>query len=196
MKHSPTIITGDTLVSYLPSTFSHEEKLASIKLVEDIRRAVMRRLPISFSYNGESRIVIPANLFLQDKTWTRVSNITHPVSWYPNKMTVESRGARKAIGFDALQVLDKNWAEEAWKTFHIDRVDNLRLLTLREVEKAFPYLNDEDYMTTPSEPPEWHVRNWNWWFRRFIVERTDGRYDLRVPDTFFRSDLQSEEKSI
>ena len=196
MKHSPTTITGDTLVSYLPSSFWHEEKLASIRLVEDIRRAVMRSLPIGFSYNGESRIAIPANLFLQDKTGTRVTEIRHPVTGYPNKMTVETRWARKAIGFDALQVLDKSGAEDAWKTFHIDRVDNLRLLILQEVEKAFPHLNDEDYMTTPSEPPEWHVRNWNWWFRRFMVEREDGRYDLRVPDTFFGSDLHSEEKSI
>lgn len=196
MKNTSSAITGDTLVSYLPGTFWHEEKLASIKLVEDIRRAVMRRLPIGFSYNGESRIAIPANLFLQDKTGTRITEIRHPITGYPNKMTVETRGARKAIWFDALQVLDKNGAEEAWKTFHIDRVDNLRLLTLREVKKKFPYLNDEDYMTTPTEAPEWHVRNWNWWFRRFIVERTDGRYDMRVPETIHTIDLQSEEKSI
>ncbi|MFZ2256085.1 MAG: hypothetical protein WAW59_01155 [Patescibacteria group bacterium] len=50
--------------------------------------------------------------------------------------------------------MDKSGAEDAWKSFHIDRVDNLRLLTLREIEKTFPYLNDEDYMTTATEPPE------------------------------------------
>lgn len=196
MKNTSSAITGDTLVSYLPNTFPHEQKLASIGLTQDVRYAVTKRLPIGLSYNGERRIVIPANLFLQNKTGTRITEIRHPITGYPNKMTVETRGARRAIGFDAFQVLDKKGAEEAWKTFHIDRVDNLRLLTLREIEKAFPYLNDEDYMTTASEPLEWHVRNWNWWFRRFIVERTDGRYDLRVPETFYRENLQSEEKSI
>lgn len=196
MQHTSAIITGDTLVGYLPSTFSHEEKLQSIQLVEATRRAIMRKLPIGFSYNGESRVVIPANLYLQDRTGTRITEIRHPVTGYPNKMTVETRGARKAIWFDALQVLDKSGAEDAWKSFHIDRVDNLRLLTLREIEKTFPYLNDEDYMTTATEPPEWHVKNWNYWFRKFMVEREDGRYDLRVPDTFFRVDLQSDEKSI
>lgn len=154
MKNTSSTITGDTLVSYLPNSYSHEQKLASIALTQDVRYAVTKRLPIGLSYNNEPRIVIPANLFLQNKTGTRVTEIRHPITGYPNKMTVETRGARRAIGFDALQVLDKNGAEDAWKTFHIDRVDNLRLLTLREVEKTFPYLNDEDYMTTASEPLE------------------------------------------
>lgn len=193
--NSRYIITGDTLISYLPSTFSHEQKLSSIKLVEDIRWAIMRKLPIGFSYNGDSRIVIPASLYLQDKTWTRVTNITHPVNWYPNKMTVETRWARKAVWFDALQVLDKSGAEDQWKSFHIDKVDNLRALSIREIEKIFPYLNDDDYMTTPTESPEWFVKNWNYWFRRIMTER-EGRYDLRVPETFYRENLQSEEKSI
>jgi hypothetical protein len=130
MKNTSHTITGDTLVSYLPSTFSHEQKIASIGLTQDVRYAVTKRLPIGLNYNGEKRIVIPANLFLQDKTGTRVTEIRHPITGYPNKMTVETRGARKAVGFDVLQVLDKNGAEDAWKTFHIDRVDNLRLLTL------------------------------------------------------------------
>lgn len=97
MQHTSAIITGDTLVGYLPSTFSHEEKLQSIQLVEATRRAIMRKLPIGFSYNGESRVVIPANLYLQDRTGTRITEIRHPITGYPNKMTVETRGARKAI---------------------------------------------------------------------------------------------------
>lgn len=196
MKNTSPVITGDTLVSYLPSTFSYEQKLASIRLVEDIRSTIIRKLPIGLIYNNEPRIITPANLFLQNKTGTRITEIRHPITRYPNKMTIETRSARRAIWFDALQVLDKNGAKDAWKTFHIDRIDNLRLLTLREIEKTFPYLNGKDYMITASEPLEWHVRNWNWWFRRFIIERTDSRYDLHIPENFYRENLQSEEKSI
>ena len=195
MNHFP-IITGETLMQYIPAHRTHEEKLQHIQLTEAVRRAVIQKLPIGISYSGDHRIVVPANLYLQDKTKGTLTSITHPVTGYPNKMTVETRWARKAIGFDALQLLDKNSTDPEWKSFHIDRVDGVRLLTTEEVRNIFPELDEDTIIHTAAAPLEWHVKNWNWYFREFIVEREDSPYDIKVPESFYRENLQSDEKSI
>lgn len=44
--------------------------------------------------------------------------------------------------------------ESGWKTFHINKIEGLRLLTTQEIEKVFPILRDDPVLAAPSEIPE------------------------------------------
>jgi hypothetical protein len=65
---NPTLITGDDIISYLPASFSHEQRIQSISNVETIRKHIIQKLPIAFRYGGIDRIVAPGSLYLQDGT--------------------------------------------------------------------------------------------------------------------------------
>lgn len=68
-------------------------------------------------------------------------------------MTVQTRGARKAIGFDARQIREED-PEKPWRSFHIDRVDGFRLLTAEEVRRIFPEIDEVGIMNTAAAPLE------------------------------------------
>jgi hypothetical protein len=53
-------------------------------------------------------------------------------------MPVESGGARRAVGFDGLELVrGRDEDVEQWKTYHIDKIDDLHLLTREQVAEIF-----------------------------------------------------------
>lgn len=173
-------LTGHTIAWYLPRPLPQEKKIQALWVTTDVRWAILNKLPIAFSYDRKYRLIIPTSLYVQEKTWAKISEITDRPRGYPHMRTVESPWSRRAIGFDGLQLLGPGGSEEVWRSYHVDRVENLRLLRREEIVQIFPWIDDDGFLRTPTEPPEWHVRNWNYWFRQYIIERDDSRYDLRA----------------
>lgn len=173
------VLDGHTIAGYLSRSLPREKKIQALRVTADIRWAIINKLPIAISYHGVNRLIIPASLYLQEKTWSYSRKIADIQRWYPSMKTIDSPWARRAIGFDGLEILGKRGQEELWKSYHIDRIENIRLITLEELDRIFPWLNDDRYMKTPTEPPEGHVKNWNYWSRTYIAERDDSTMNLK-----------------
>lgn len=83
---------------------------------------------------------------------------------------------------DAFQDRSMNTtSRNTWKTFHLDRIDDLRLFDQDEIEKTFKIdeqvnndINLKDGFTTVPD----FVKNWNHWFRTFLAQ-TRSQYDLK-----------------
>jgi hypothetical protein len=182
---NPTLITGDDIASYLPPSFSHEQKLQSISNVETLRKHITQKLPIALIYNKIHRIIVPGSIYLQHRTSAQSAQITHPIHWYPHKMPVEWGWARRAVGFDGLELIrGRDEDTEQWKTYHIDKIDDLHLLTREQVAEIF-WDFDRDRVAHLSQTIPWFCKNWNYWFRRIMIER-EGKSNLKVPRHFYK----------
>jgi hypothetical protein len=58
-------------------------------------------------------------------------------------MKFYKQGARQAIGIDAFQIFSRDEdSRNGWKTLHLDKVDDARLMKRDEIYKAFS-IDDE-----------------------------------------------------
>jgi hypothetical protein len=180
---SSRIITGDTIASYLPASFSQEQNSRVITLTEQVRYHIAHQLPIAFGYDGIHRMTIPGSLYLQDGTRWQYAKITHPTHWYPHTMSVESSWARRAVGFDGFEVIrGRDEDTEQWKTYHIDKIEHLEFLTREQVTEIFGDF-DQDRVAHFSREIPGFCRNWNYDFRRIMIER-EGKNDCKFPVRF------------
>lgn len=171
------IVAGKNINPYIPSYLSEDKKWKIHQLCQDIVTLVGAWLPAAISYNNTPRIIRPASVFLQDQSPRVVRRITDRAKGYPHKMTVINGWARRAVGIDAIE--EESWnSGGGWKTYHLDQIDDHRLLTFDEIKKAFPYTEeDETYFYQPQSQVEGFVRNWNYWFRIFLAQ-AESEHDL------------------
>jgi hypothetical protein len=182
---NPMLITGDDIVSYLPSHFSQEQNSKVITLTEQVRYHIAHQLPVAFGYDGIHRMTVPGSLYLQKGTRWQYAKITHPTHWYPHTMSVESSWARRAVGFDGFEVIrGRDEDSEQWKTYHLDKIDDLQLYTCEQVAAIF-WDFDRDRVAHLSREIPWFCKNWNYDFRRIMIER-EGKSDLKVPAHFYK----------
>jgi hypothetical protein len=178
MTQTPTIPTTDELISYLPQRFSPIQQAQAIELVDHIKSRISWSTAMAISYRGTPRIIVPASLYLQSSTQWGTTQIRDTQRWYPHERIVRSPWARRAIWLDALEIQwSMTWS--GWKSFHIDRIDDLRLLTLVEIERIWRDTGISMIWESPA-PIDGFVKNWDYWFRQIIIER-EGRVDLRIP---------------
>ncbi len=180
---STTLITGDDIASYLPPSFSPEQRIKSIWLIEQVRLHISQGLPIAFRYGGTDRIAVPASLYLQHRTRGQSAKITHPTTGYPHQLSVESAWARRVAGFDALELIrgeedDAEW----WKAYHIDKIEHLEFLTREQVTEIFGDF-DRDRVAHFSREIPWFCKNWSYHIRRIMVER-EAKNDCKFPVRF------------
>ncbi len=181
--HSLTINDKD-IEPYMPRGMSDGKKEDIYHLTNQISDAVSSQLPIGLSYDGNSRLILPHSLFLQDTTPSSMSEVRRP--WHIHtRMKFYTQGARRAIGIDAFQMFSRDEdSRNGWKTLHLDRVDDVRLMKRDEIYKAFS-IDDEiddhthliDWFATIHD----FVRNWNHWFRTFLLQ-SPSRFDLKWPN--------------
>lgn len=88
-------------------------------------------------------------------------------------MRVTNPGASRTIGMDALEIIPKTNEVGGWKSFHLDRIDNLRILDEVETMQAFPNQNKNiisSIIRAQFPKKGGFVRNWQSWYRTPIVE--------------------------
>jgi hypothetical protein len=83
---------------------------------------------------------------------------------------------------DAFQNRSMNTtSRNTWKTFHLDRIDDLRLFDQDEIEETFKIgevvSDDIDLKNGFNTVPDF-VKNWNYWFRTFLAQ-TKANFDLK-----------------
>ena len=178
---SSLLINGQDIEPYLPNTFNDAAKEKVWKLALEVERRVQENLLLPFRYRSESRIVQPASLYLQNATPMSGSTITHPIKGYPWKMKAYKKWARRTVGMDALEIMKERKSPEWWKTYHLDQFDDLSLLPDDEVlwhfSKRLWVWDLRTYFSENQWAPEGFVKNWNYWFRDYLVE-ADSNQDL------------------
>lgn len=177
------IYKGHDTERYMPRHFSDDKKEILFNFMLGCVGAVQEKKPIGVYYNGIPRIMDPYSAFLQKRTPNSTSEIINP-SNILTKMRFQSRWARWAIAMDVDQILStsKN-SRNGWKTLHLDKVDDLRLMTLEEMWKVFLLENnqiaDGIHLTEWFTPTTDFVGNWNYWFRIFLAQ-IESQYDLKA----------------
>lgn len=171
---SDLIVNGLYIEPYMPRTFSDRQKSEAYNLTLDFKSAVERQVPIAFSYNNSPRLIRPHSLFIQNRTPDTMTEIRKPTDIH-TKMRFYKKWARRAIGLDADQLFSKQESpRNGWKTFHIDRVDDLRLMTLDEIRSIFQIsddqIADDIHLTDGFTVAPDFIGNWNHWFRRFLAQ--------------------------
>ena len=134
-------INGHDIEPYIHHV-SEKQKSEIYNLTLQVVHAVEKQLPIGFLYNNSHRLVLPHSIYLQDKTEGSIVTVSRaPLR---TGMRFAHNGARKAIGMDAEQVLSTDDASRTgWKTFHLDQIDNRRLMTHAEMRHIFKLEEDE-----------------------------------------------------
>jgi hypothetical protein len=83
---------------------------------------------------------------------------------------------------DANQILsEKNDTKNGWKTFHIDKIDDARIMTPEEIRTTFQVedtIDDDVHLTNGFITTPDFVRNWNYWFRIFLAQ-APSKLDLK-----------------
>ncbi len=166
----------------MPSHVSDDRKEAIFNLMLQCNERVEKQVPIGIYYNGIPRIVAAHSLFLQKCTPDTTSEIVNPSNIY-TRMKFYNTWARRAISIDADQILSTNKKSlEGWKTLHLDKVDDARIMTIEEIYKVFQLKTDkindnvhliEWFAITPD-----FVRNWNYWFRIFFAQ-VPSKFNLK-----------------
>jgi hypothetical protein len=165
----------------MPRDFSTTKKDNLHKLTLAIMEKVEKQLPVGFSYDKNSRLILPHSVFLQQKTPNTVTEIRKPQN-IKTRMRFYKNWARKAIGMDAFQdrSIDTR-SRNTWKTFHLDKIDDLRLFDQDEIQRIFKIdeqvsddINLKDGFNTVPD----FVKNWNHWFRIFLAQ-TKANFDLK-----------------
>lgn len=72
------VIDNNDIEEYIPRHFSSTKKEQVHKLTLDVMDRVSKQLPVGFSYDNNSRLVLPHSIFLQQKTPNTVSEIKKP----------------------------------------------------------------------------------------------------------------------
>lgn len=168
----------------MPSEFSDTQKEQLFQLIISVQQSVSNHIPIGFSFFGNSRVILPHNLFLQNKT-SRTPPIFH--RWSKDEaltgMLPVKNGAEPYIGMDAYQVFSQEAeSRNGWKVFNISQIDDLRLHTLDEIRKIFDL--DGDYVWEGADFVVWFdtirdfVPDWNISHRKFLAQVPSAR-DIR-----------------
>lgn len=171
----------DHLLPYIPYK-SEAKKKAVLNLVREIKHAVTSSLPIGFFYHESARLVLPHSIYIQDGTRGETKKIRIPGTH--KKMPVSRPGGRKCLGMIGFQEIKVGWRtseREVWRDYHIDKIDNQRLLTLQEIQEIFalsntklsPYLD----LTHGFTPIESFVRHWDYPWKKPLRE-SPSKYDL------------------
>ena len=172
---SETIETND-IESYFPRWASPERREEIQNLTVEVLRAVHRQLPIGFCYNGTNRLVLPHSLYLQNTTPNRLVQL--PRENHATRMKLSVKWARRTIAFDGYQTHSNDLkARDGWKSFHMDRVENIQLYTEEEVRNILGIL-DEEMFKNRFEPVGDFVGNWNFWFRDYLAQ-VPAKKDIR-----------------
>lgn len=171
---SELTINGHDIEPYLPAKMSDAKKSDIHQLTLSIIDAVELQLPIGFSYNNNPRLVLPHSVFLQNKTPSTVSEVRRP-SHIHTRMKFYKNGARRAIGMDANQIFSKSEeSRNGWKTFHMDKIDDTRIMAPEEIGSVFQLsddrIDDDIHITEGFTTTRDFVRNWNHWFRVFLKQ--------------------------
>lgn len=170
----PYSIAGNNIEPYMPKRFSEMNKERLWEVVQEVATRIEQNLSMGFQYNGVTRLVVPASLYLQEQTIAAANSITK----WAKRIPISRWGARKALWMDAIEIARQSGSAGGWKSFHLDQIDDLRIFDEEELENAFP--KDErptiTSMLHAKFPRKWgFVRNWNHWFRTPLVEAASSR---------------------
>jgi len=177
-------IEGKDIEPYMPSEFSDTQKEQLFQLILAVQQSVSNHIPVGFSFFWNSRVILPHNLFLQNKT-SRTPPIFHPCpkdEAFTGMLPIKN-GAEPYIGMDAYQVFSQEAeSRNGWKVFNISQIDDLRLHTLDEIRNIFDL--DGDYIWEGADLALWFdtirdfVPDWNISHRKFLAQVPPAR-DLR-----------------
>ena len=170
-------ISPSHIASYLPSHLSDYNRVRALLLTQEIRDKIHDKMAIAFLYAGVRRHVLPHSLFLQQSTKERSSILLHPKRGYPS--LIHRPWARRAIAIDGYEVMNDTNRPNGWKTYHLDQIDGLKLLSMDEASQVFGLAGAiEDPSHERFDTVDSFVRNWNYWSRDFLIQ-TPSQYDLR-----------------
>lgn len=176
------IVDNKDIEPYISRGISDDRKQKIWELTGLISEAVSHQIPLGVSYNNNPRLILPHSLYLQRQTSSGVSSIVKPN--IRTRMKFYSRWARRAIGIDAFQLFSQSDdSRDGWKTLHLDRIDDNRLMTPEEICRVFGVSNEIDDHTHLIDgfATIWDfVGNWNYSFRDFLIQ-TKAHNTLAIP---------------
>lgn len=94
---SGLILNGVDIEPYIPNHLKSDKKEQVFHLAQSIQVAVDSRLPIGFSYNDKTRLILPHSLYTQDKTPRIQASVNRKTLGFRTKMKFYNNGARRAI---------------------------------------------------------------------------------------------------
>ena len=122
---------------------SDDRKAKIWELTGLISEAVSHQIPVGLSYNNNPRLILPHSLFLQKRTPSGVASTIKPN--IRTRMKFYNRRASRAIGMDAFQLFSQSdESRDGWKTLHLDRIDDDRLMTPEEICRVFGVSSEID----------------------------------------------------
>ncbi|NRH21113.1 hypothetical protein HOO68_03650 [Candidatus Gracilibacteria bacterium] len=168
----------------MPSEFSEKQKEQLFQLILAVQKSVASHIPVGFSFFGNSRVILPHNVFLQNKT-PRTSAIFH--NRFRDRsftgMLPVKNDAEQYIGMDAYQVFSQeSESRNGWKVFNLSQIDDLRLHALEEVRSIFDlegdYIWEGADLVTGFDTIRDFVPDWNILQRKFLSQVPPTR-DIR-----------------
>jgi hypothetical protein len=173
---SDLIVDGIDIEPFIPLRITASQKEQIAALTRDISAHINTRLPIVLSYNNRARIVSPHSLYLQHRHLPKTTPSTRVRESYPWDQKLHTDGARRTIATDTYQTAQEGpISRTGWRTFHLDKVDDRRLLTFEEVcEILLPDGTDprplENYLSTPFPRSPRFVKHYSHGVRLFLSQ--------------------------
>ena len=140
------IVAGHDIERYLPSTLSDDSKELIARTAQAVVDRIDSRLPVGLRYNGEARIIHPYSAYLQSSTLRKWVKTPDPVftRGLPWQHKAYALWARRIVWLDGYQTLSEWATKNGWRSIHLDRIDDLSLLSSEELREIFVPENDRD----------------------------------------------------
>ncbi len=175
---SSLLSSPESLTPFLSRYASQEKREKIFSLTQEIAQKIRAQLPIAFRYHDKNRLVVPTSLYLQNRTPKSYTKIRDPERGYPYTIGVGRTGALQTVAFDGLEEFPGKEGYSRWKSYHLEKIEDQRLMTFQEIQEHFPIIEQyPTYMEEPQGIVEGFVRNWNYWFRIFLAQ-AHSPYDL------------------
>lgn len=147
------IIDFADIKPFIPGGFTEYMQDDIFDLMQNIQRAVLSQLPIGIIYKNTTRIILPHSLYLQSSVRRQDGELVVPKT-INTRMRLYKTSPRTAIGMDAYQIDSRGTelhessenapkiSRNGWKSFHLDEVSHLELLTHEKIREVFELKND------------------------------------------------------
>lgn len=138
---------------FIPAGFTKNMTEDVYFMMQDIRSAIIKQLPIGIIYKDTTRIILPHSLHLQS-SMSRIGGVLEVPKTIQTRMRLYKKSPRTAVGMDAYQIDSRGTdlhessenaptiSRNGWKSFHLDEVSNLELLTHEKIREVFELKND------------------------------------------------------
>ena len=138
---------------FIPGGFTKNMTEDVYFMMQDIRSAIIKQLPIGIIYKETTRIILPHSLYLQSSVVRQDGLLVVPKN-INTRMRLYKKSPRTTVGMDVYQIDSRGTelhessenaptiSRNGWKSFHLDEVSNLELLTHEKIREVFELKND------------------------------------------------------